>query len=70
MTIDDQAMLATPERTLVRRNLNNDSSLSVGMSQAKRVFGSKIGERYEDQVIPAMRQGAPTLEEQIQMYEQ
>ena len=37
---------------------------------AKKYYSNQIGYRYEDQVVPAKRQGALNLEEQIKKYEE
>jgi hypothetical protein len=36
----------------------------------KRQYTNKIGQRYEDQVVPARRNGGFDLEEEIAKYEQ
>ena len=37
---------------------------------SKKYFGGEIGDRYEDQVVPARREGALDLEEMIKKYEE
>ena len=38
--------------------------------QSKKYRGGEVGDRYEDQVVPARRGGVMDLEEQIKKYEE
>lgn len=43
---------------------------SPDVRASKKYYSNQIGHRYEDQVVPAKRQGALDLEEQIRKYEE
>lgn len=48
----------------------DQQSFSPDVRGNKKYYSNQIGHRYEDQVVPAKRQGALDLEEQIRKYEE
>ena len=51
-------------------NYGTASQLSGNVRASKKLYSNQIGHRYEDQVVPARREGAMKLEEAIKKYEE
>ena len=64
--IDDESR---GNRNSAMDNYGSISQLSGNVRASKKVYSNQIGHRYEDQVVPAKREGAMNLEDAIKKYE-